>query len=94
MAWYPGKKLVERRKKRKKEGKWYLGKNIGKAVKGAGKAAKEVQKTGRAVQAKSRLKKDLGLKVTTKQAKKYGKVRKGAVGAEMTKGGAYVKYKK
>ena len=70
----------------KKEG-WYPGKYIGKAL-------KKFQKKGRAVQAKSRLKKDLGLKVTSKQAEKYGKVRKGAKGAEMTKGGAYVKYEK
>ena len=54
----------------------------------------QLKKKRRAAVAKKRLKKDLGLSVSKEQAVKYGKVRKGAVGAEMTKGGAYVKYEK
>ena len=54
----------------------------------------QLKKKRRASVAKKRLKKDLGLTVSKEQAVKYGKVRKGAKGAEMTKGGAYVKYAK
>ena len=54
----------------------------------------QLKKKSRAKTAKTRLKKDLGLTVTKEQSEKYGKVRKGAKGAVITKGGAYVKYAK
>ena len=54
----------------------------------------QLKKKSRAKTAKTRLKKDLSLTVTKEQSEKYGKVRKGAKGAVITKGGAYVKYAK
>ena len=75
--------LAKRRAKRKAEGKWVLGEKLTKAG----------RKRATARQASKRLKK-AGVKVSAKTAKESGKVRKGAVGAEVTKGGAYAKYKK
>tara|TARA_Y100000034_G_scaffold19088_1_gene21354 strand:- start:116 stop:517 length:402 start_codon:yes stop_codon:yes gene_type:complete len=66
---------------------WYPGKRIVEA-------AKKVRKKSRARTAKKRLKKDLNLNVTAKQAEKYGKVRKGVANVKLTEGGAYPSYKK
>ena len=73
--------LSKRREKRKKENKWVLGEKLTKA--GRKRAA------GR--KATKRLKK-AGVTVSAKTARESGKVRKGAVGAKVTKGGAYAKY--
>ena len=81
----PLKKLKERRKKRQAAGKWTLGEKLTKAG----------RKRATARQASKRLKK-AGVTVSTKTAAQSGKVRRGAVGAKVTKGGgvAYAKYKK
>ena len=79
----PLKKLKERRKKRQAAGKWTLGEKLTKAG----------RKRATARQGAKRLKK-AGVTVSAKTAAASGKVRRGAVGATVTKGGAYAKYKK
>ena len=77
-------KLAARRKKRKSENKWVLGEKLTKSGRKRATARKSAK----------RLKKS-GVDVTPAQARQSGKVRKGVVGAEVTKkGGAFPKYKK
>ena len=68
MAWYPGKKLVERRKKRKSENKWVLGEKLTKAGRKRGTARQAGKRLGKA-----------GIKVTPAESRKSGKIRKGAL---------------
>ena len=79
----PLKKLKERRKKRQAAGKWTLGEKLTKAG----------RKRATARQGAKRLKK-AGVTISAKTAAASGKVRRGVKGAEVTKGGAYAKYKK
>ena len=74
MAWYPGKKIVEgakklkkRRKKRISENKWVLGEKLTKAGRKRGTARQAGKRLGKA-----------GIKVTAKEARLSGKIRKGA----------------
>ena len=73
MAWYPGKKIVEgakklkkRRKKRISENKWVLGEKLTKAGRKRGTARQAGKRLGKA-----------GIKVTAKEARLSGKIRKG-----------------
>ena len=80
----PIKALMERRKRRKSENKWVLGEKLTKAGRKRATARKARKRLGKA-----------GVKVTPAQAQQSGKVRKGVVGAEVTKkGGAFPKYEK
>ena len=75
--------LAKRRAERKAAGKWTLGEKLTKAG----------RKRASGRKASKRLKK-AGVKVSAKTAAASGKVRRGVVGAEVTKGGAYAQYKK
>ena len=88
-----GAKSVEKIKKRRKSriaaGKWVLGEKFTKA--GRERARSRRASGGKVIKRLSKA----GVKVTPEQARQSGKVRRGAVGAEVTKkGGAFPKYEK
>jgi len=73
MAWYPGKKIVEgakklkkRRKKRISENKWVAGEKLTKSGRKRATARTASKRLGKA-----------GIKVTAKEARLSGKIRKG-----------------
>ena len=77
--------LKARRAKRASQNKWVLGEKLTKAGRKRATARKGAKRLKKA-----------GVTVSAKTAAASGKVRKGAVGAKVTKGGgvAYAKYKK
>jgi hypothetical protein len=75
--------LKARRAKRASQNKWVLGEKLTKAGRKRASGRKASKKLKKA-----------GVTVSAKTARESGKVRKGAVGAKVTKGGAYAKYEK
>ena len=75
--------LKARRSKRASENKWILGEKLTKAGRKRASGRKASKKLKKA-----------GVTVSAKTARESGEVRKGAVGAKVTKGGAYAKYEK
>ena len=75
--------LKARRAKRASQNKWVLGEKLTKAGRKRATARKGAKRLKKA-----------GVTVSAKTARESGKVRKGAVGAKVTEGGAYAKYKK